>query len=143
MRETAEWCDRSILTQSHFFLRRLRKMMLSISKFVVGMLLLTSITAKQRRTDRYWKTECQVRPGTLTRERKNCMFSIRTFGCRGRCLSTARPFSYGNGFASSCSCCAPIESSIEEKRVLCEGELKVIRYSVAKKCACRTCFNGS
>lgn len=119
-------------------------MMLSVFKLVVIMLLFTAITAaKSKNRMSYVRRDCKVQKGYLLMQRAKCTFKIPTFGCRGGCLSSAKPFSHRIGFASSCSCCAPIESIIKEREVNCEGVMKTIRYAVAKKCACRPCLNGS
>ena len=119
-------------------------MLLSVSKVVVGILLIVTVTAKQKRRQ-YWPrptSDCEVRRGFLQTKRDGCKFTISTSGCGGSCLSSAKPFSHRIGFASSCSCCAPIEATIKEKSVSCHGVTKVIRYPEAKKCACRPCLNG-
>ena len=119
-------------------------MFLSVSKVLVGMLLFVIITAKTKHRQYRPRVmlDCRVYRGYLLMQRDECTFKIQTFGCRGVCLSSAKPFSHRIGFASSCSCCAPIESTIREKTVSCGGERKVIRYPVARKCACRPCLNG-
>ncbi|CAH3124792.1 hypothetical protein pdam_00017197 [Pocillopora damicornis] len=114
------------------------KMLFSVTQVMVVVLLLAATTGKS--THRLQQpSDCRKSKGYLIMGKANCSFRITTFGCRGGCLSSAKPFSYGTGFASSCGCCAPIEDTIEEKTVTCWGERKVIRYPVAKRCACRTC----
>lgn len=119
-------------------------MLISVSKVVVGILLIVIVTAKQKNRP-YWPrltSDCEVRGGSLQMQSDGCTFKIPTSGCRGSCLSSAKPFTNRIGFASSCSCCAPIEATIKEKSVNCHGVIKVIRYPEAKKCACRPCLNG-
>lgn len=126
----------------------LNTMVSSITKLVVLItLLFTALTAKSKPRKKVVpyprvRGACEVHKGWLIR-RDECDIRIPTYGCRGGCFSSARPFSHRIGFASSCSCCAPIKSVIIEIKVPCNGQTKVIRYPVAKKCACRPCLNGS
>ncbi|KAJ7384183.1 hypothetical protein OS493_023512 [Desmophyllum pertusum] len=117
-------------------------MLLSYSKVITvfGLLLFIAITAqsKQRRIF----SDCVVRDGRLIMQRDGCKFTIKTKACGGGCLSSAKPFSHTTGFASSCSCCAPIASIIKERTVNCHGVKKVIRYPEVIRCACRPCLNG-
>lgn len=126
-----------------FYSSRLLKMLFSVPRVMVGMLLFVAITgkAKHRQYRPKLVQDCRVHRGYLLMERDRCNFRITTYGCRGGCLSSAKPFSHRTGFAKSCSCCAPIQSSIKETTVLCRGRRKVIRYPVARKCACRPCLN--
>lgn len=119
-------------------------MLLSVSKVLVGLLLFVTITAKSKHRQYRQRviSDCKVADGYLLMQRDECKFSIKTSGCRGPCLSSAKPFSHRTGFASSCSCCAPIKSTIRETTVSCRGRRKVIRYPVAIECACRPCLNG-
>lgn len=119
--------------------------MLSDVKFVIGMLLFTAIAAKPRKRPLYYSrvSHCKVQKGYLFIQRGECSFRISTTGCRGGCLSSAKPFSHRIGFASSCSCCAPIQAIVRERVVQCRQGTKVIRYPEAIKCACRPCLYGS
>lgn len=124
--------------QNYFYSARLLKMLLSVTQvMVVALLFRVATTGKS--SHRQHRFDCQVSKGYLYMGKADCSFKITTFGCRGSCLSSAKPFSHRTGFASSCGCCAPIEDTIEEKTVTCRGEKKVIRYPVARKCACRPC----
>ena len=118
-------------------------MLLVVSKFTLGVLLFSALIAESQHKQfpRRSRSDCSVHKGYLIMRRDECKFTIGSFGCRGDCLSSAKPFSHRIGWASSCSCCAPIEARIEEKTVVCRGVKKVIRFSVATKCACRPCLN--
>lgn len=128
-------------------LQTFNMVLLGFSKFFAAILLFNLLAVQCRPGNKmsYRKGggACEVHKGWLLMDRDKCRIEIPTFGCRGGCFSSAKPFSHRIGFASSCACCAPIESTIEEREVQCNGQTKVIRYPVARKCACRPCLNGS
>ena len=104
---------------------------------------------KRKKTqNHYWRVgPCQVQKALIQLNSKRwgiCKsITITTTGCRGGCLSSARPYSHGVGIATSCSCCSPLESIIREHRVPgCGGKTVLVRLPEAKRCACRPCING-
>lgn len=131
---------------------KVSKMVSPLVKFVVTVLLLfTAMAAKPKRKktqNHYWRVgPCQVQKALIQLKSKRwgiCKsITITTSGCRGGCLSSARPYGHGVGIATSCSCCSPIESIIREFRVKgCGGKTVLVRLPEAKKCACRPCING-
>ena len=62
--------------------------------------------------------------------------TISSFGCKGYCISTAKPRFGINGFAETCTCCKPIKTRVK-RIVLCNSLPTVV--AVATKCTCRTC----
>ncbi|CAH3170046.1 unnamed protein product [Porites lobata] len=120
------------------------KMVSPLVKFVVTVLLLfNAMTTKPKRKktqNHYWRVgPCQVQKALIQLNSKRwgiCKsITITTTGCRGGCLSSARPYSHGVGIATSCSCCSPLESIIREHRVPgCGGKTVLVRLPEAKRC---------
>jgi hypothetical protein len=87
--------------------------------------------------------KCSVRLGFIKITHKGCDFKIPSQGCHGQCLSSVQPFLTKAGFASSCSCCAPIKSFVRKVVKICHGKPTIIRVPKALRCACRPCWRIS
>lgn len=90
-------------------------------------------------------SHCDLRRAffTQTFPQRSCRPSriiIRSLGCYGECFSSATSFSYKTGFASTCSCCQPIQYKVRKVATRCNGKRKIIQFPSASKCACRPCL---
>ena len=113
-----------------------------ISKYNTALLVLIFITLTGIHTSkarRHRTTHCKPRVGIITIEIRGCKkLMIGSTGCDGHCSSSAIP--KVTGFATTCSCCAPVERVTKPITLNCaNGVKRKLSLPVAKKCKCRPC----
>lgn len=105
-------------------------------------ILVISPSISEANRKRKHSPHCKTRAGITTIRHHGCHAKrIISHGCFGRCLSSARPLLNDKGrFATSCSCCAPIEYYRRQVVLNCNnGIKKAVLTLVATNCMCRPC----